>query len=103
MPYIKKEYDNDLEKYENDYGDIIYYIKDTNIKHNLYGPAIIRKNGYKEYWIENKRHRLDGPAVIYPDGREQYWINDKHLSKEEFELHPERLKFLGKGHLVCLV
>ena len=102
MPYIKKEYDNDLEKYENDYGDIIYYIKDTNIKHNPYGPAYIDKNGYKEYWIENKLHRLDGPARIWITGTELYYINHKYLTKEEFYSHPDILKYLGKEHLICL-
>ena len=101
MPYLKSEYD-DLDKYESDYGDIIYYEKDTIIVHNPYGPAIIYQNGKKDYWIENKLHRLDGPAIIWPDGYTEYWINHKNLTKEEFEIHPERLKFLGKEHLSCL-
>ena len=103
MYYIKlqSEYE-DLDEYKNNYEDIIYYKKDTNIRHNLYGPAIIYKNGTKIYIIENKRHRLDGPAVIYANGKEEYYINDEYLSKQQFKLHPERLKFLGKEHLVCL-
>ena len=99
---IQSEYD-DLDKYKNDYEDIYYYKKDTHIYHNSYGAAFIRKNGDKEYYINGKCHRLDGPAVICSDGYEEYWINDKYLSKEKFEIHPERLKFLGKEHLICLV
>ena len=98
---IKSEYE-DLDKYQDNIGNIFYLKKDTSINHNPYGPAIIYKDGAKYYFIENKCHRLDGPAVIWPDGEEEYWINDKYLTKEEFETHPERLKFLGKEHLICL-
>ena len=103
MSFIKlqSEY-KDLDKHQYINGDIMYYKKETNIYHNPYGPAIIYKNGTKIYIIENKWHRLDGPAIIYSDGEERYYINSEWLTKEEFEIHPERLKFLGKGHLVCL-
>ena len=102
MPKIKldSEYD-DLDKY-NDNGMIIYLKKDTHIWHNPYGPAHMYEDRYKAYYIENKCHRLDGPAVIWSDGEEQYWINNEELTKEEFEKHPERLKYLGKEHLACL-
>ena len=102
MSKVKSEYD-DLDKYENSLETIYYYKKNTNILHNPYGPAIIYKHGYKQYLIENKIHRLDGPAVIWPSGENQYWINNKFLTKEQFEVHPERLKFLGKAYLICFV
>ena len=102
---IQSEY-NDLDKYKFDIKhstEIVFYTKkDTEIVHNPYGAAVINKYGYKEYWINNKLHRLDGPARIWPNGVEAYYINDKQLSKEEFEYHPERLKFLNKEHLICL-
>ena len=97
---IKSEY-KDLDKYDNN-GSIYYFKKETGAWHNPYGPAIIYKHGYKQYIIENKLHRLDGPAIILLHGRGEYYINDKKLSKEEFELHPERLKFIGKEYLTCL-
>ena len=98
---LQSEYD-DLDKYQFNDQRIIYYKKDTNIYHNPYGPAIIDNNGYKAYYINDKLHRLDGPARIYPYGEEEYHINDEELTKEEFERHPERLKFLGKDYLICL-
>ena len=103
MSYVElqSEYD-DLDKYEYYDGDIVYLKKGTGMYHNPYGPAVVSKNGHKEYWINDKCHRLDGPAIIYSDGYEEYYINDKELTKEEFEVHPERLKFLGKEHLICL-
>ena len=96
---VQSEYP-DLDKYQYSNGIIYYFKKDTSIVHNPYGSAIIHSDGRKYYFIENKCHRLEGPAVIYEDGEEQYWINGKYLNKEEFEVHPERLKFLDKEHLV---
>ena len=98
---LQSEY-NDLDKYQFDDERIVYYKKNTNMYHNPHGPAIIDKDGYKAYCIENKFHRLDGPARIWPSGYEEYWINSIALTKEEFEIHPERLKFIGKEHLICL-
>ena len=98
---VKSEY-NDLDKYKYYDGDIVYFKKDTDIYHNPYGPAVVSEDGHKEYWINDNLHRLDGPAVIYVNGEEEYWINDKLLTKEKFELHPERLKFLDKEYLLCL-
>ena len=98
---LQSEY-SDLDKYKFDDKDIIYYKKGTSIFHNPYGPAFITKNGAEQYWIEDKLHRLDGPAIIWPDGYTEYCINGEYLSKEQFEMHPERLKFLGKDYLLCL-
>ena len=102
MSYLVSEYD-DLDKCTNDSGDIVYYKKNTTIWHNPYGPTIICKDGYIAYLIDGKWHRLDGPSRIYPDGKELYYINGESLTKEEFEIHPERLKYLGKDHLKCLI
>jgi len=102
MSYLVSEYD-DLDKCTNDFGDIVYYKKNTTIWHNPYGPTIICKDGYIAYIINDKWHRLDGPARIWSGGYEEYWINHKFLKKEEFEAHPERLKYLGKEYLICLL
>ena len=102
MPKIKSE-SIDLDKYKNIYNDIWYCKKGTKVVHNPYGPAVIWKDGYKEYHIEGKYHRLDGPARIWPNGEEKYYINDELLTKEQFEIHPDRLKYLNKEHLICLI
>ena len=102
MPYIKLQSEYlDLDKYDNN-GSIVYYKKGTGIVHNPYSPALILKDGTLYYCIEHKYHRLDGPAIIWPNNKEEYWINDEYLTKEKFETHPERLKFIGKEHLACL-
>jgi len=100
--YIESEY-SDLDKYEYINGDILYYKKYTQLVHNPYGPAIIWKDGSKFYYLNNKSHRLDGPAKIWHYDYEEYYINDEKLSKKEFEIHPERLKYLGKEYLICLI
>ena len=103
MSWIKtqSEYD-ELDKYEDHYKTIVYYKKNTDILHNPYGAALIYSDGAKIYYINNKLHRLDGPAKIYSNCNVEYYINDMILTKEEFEGHPERLKYLGKEHLICL-
>jgi len=104
MSWVKLESEyNNLDKYEFDGGNIYYVKKGTNILHNPYGPAVINTNGYKEYWIEGKLHRLDGPARIWNNFKQEYWINGKYLTKEEFEYHPDRLKFLKKEHLISIL
>ena len=99
---LQSEYE-DLDKYKDKYDIIFYYKKNTDIYHNPYGPALITPNGYESYYIENLWHRLDGPARIWPNGAESYYINGEYLSKEEFEYHPDRLKFLKKEHLICIL
>ena len=100
MPKVQSEYP-DLDKYQKEF-EIRYFKKDTKIYHNPYGPAYIDKDGYIAYIINGKWHRLDGPARIWLNVEERYYINGEKLSKEEFELHPERLKYLGKEYLICL-
>ena len=103
MSWIKlqSEY-SDLDKYKNS-GNIFYFKKDTKILHNPYGPSALYSYGSKAYYINDEYHRLDGPAIMRTDGIEFYFINNIELTKEEFEMHPERLKYLGKEHLICLL
>ena len=103
MSWIKLDSEHDeLDKYDF-YGDIFYYKKNTKIIHNEHGPAVLFKNGYIGYIIENKWHRLDGPARIWPSALEEYYIDGEKLNKEEFEMNHKRLKFLGKEYLICLM
>jgi len=78
MSKVGSEYE-DLDKYQYSSGNIYYYKKCTYIRHNPYGPA-----------------------VIFSDSNIVYFINNEFLTKEKFEVHPERLKFLGKEYLICL-
>jgi hypothetical protein len=45
--------------------------------HNINGPAIIRKNNYKEWYYLGKLHRKDGPAVEGVNGHYEWYKNGK--------------------------
>ena len=85
MSKIKSEYP-DLDKYLNEF-EIRYLKKDTSILHNPYGPAIIGRKTYKEYYINGKLHRLDGPARIWANGDVEYYINNTFAGSSKKELY----------------
>ena len=93
MKKLQSEYP-DLDKYQYSSGDIFYYKKNTKIKHNPYGPAVISSDGYLAYFIDDEYHRLDGPARIYANGDVEYWINYSYIgdSKQEFYNNIKNLK-----------
>ncbi|MEI8270104.1 MAG: hypothetical protein WCG45_01930 [bacterium] len=47
--------------------------------HRPEGPAVEYDNGDVEYWIQGRKHRDNGPAVIY--GNKQYWFVDGEFQK----------------------
>lgn len=53
--------------------------------HRLDGPAIIAKNGRKEWYINGKLHREDGPAKEYRDGHKEWYLNGNPLTKYQFD------------------
>lgn len=71
------------------------------------GPAVVRKDGTREWWHNGLQHRDDGPAVEYPDGRCEWWLNDRRFMLTEAESHaflaldPDRcrlaLRFVADG------
>jgi hypothetical protein len=44
----------------------------------------ILSDGTIEYRLNGKLHNENGPAVIKPDGTKEYWINNRKVSKEIF-------------------
>ena len=47
-------------------------------------PSGTRYPDGTEYWHkEDKLHREDGPAIIRPDGTKEYWLNGKRVRKED--------------------
>jgi len=48
-----------------------------NKLHRTDGPAVIKKDGYKSWWINGKKHREDGPAIERPDGTKFWYIEGK--------------------------
>jgi hypothetical protein len=45
--------------------------------HRTDGPAIEWANGSKDWYLNNKRHRTDGPAVENADGYKAWYLNDQ--------------------------
>jgi hypothetical protein len=67
------------------------YFRD-GCKHRPNGPAVIQKDGTKEYFIKGVRHRSGSkPAVIYPDGRLEYWEEGKLIRSDKVEPHEANL------------
>lgn len=50
---------------------------ENNKCHRLDGPAVIRADGSKEWWVNGMLHRTDGPAVIWADGYEEWWVKGR--------------------------
>ncbi len=45
--------------------------------HRVHGPAVIRADGYKSWWLNGRLHRTTGPAVIWADGDKMWYQNDR--------------------------
>ena len=56
----------------------IYHYDEQQRLHCETGPAMIRPDGHKEWYIHGKRHRIDGPAVEYANGDQHWCVNGKH-------------------------
>jgi len=65
-------------------GNVQVYIKDGQ-KHRENGPAEIRPDGYKAWFVDGLRHRENGPAVVYPDNTMEYWEKGKLLRRESVD------------------
>jgi hypothetical protein len=57
-----------------EYGNLMYHNKYNELHHEG-GPAIVWKNGTKEWYINGKHHRIDGPAIKNADGEEKWYQN----------------------------
>lgn len=52
------------------------------VLHNPKGPAVVKDNGEKRWYIMGKLHREDGPAVINSNG--QYWFQNDVYHRDGF-------------------
>ena len=57
-------------------GNTMYY-KDAAMKvlHREDGPAVVRADGTKEWYLNGKLHREDGPAVESSSGSKEWYLN----------------------------
>jgi hypothetical protein len=91
-----------VKRYKFEYDNRVEYHDKNRQLHRDGGPAVVRTNGTKEYWVHGKLHRTDGPAieyesggkiyiergkrhrkggpaVVYADGRKEYWEHGKRI------------------------
>jgi hypothetical protein len=52
-----------------------YWCNDNGELHRTDGPAIERKDGQLEWWVNGELHRTDGPAMELRDGSKMWWVN----------------------------
>lgn len=64
-------------------GTTFYFKKGTDILHREDGPAVIWKDGSKEWRINGKLHREDGPAIEFADGSTLWWLNGEKVPEEK--------------------
>ena len=50
------------------------------------GPAVIRADGTKEWYLNGEWHRDDGPAIEYVKGGSGWFIYDIPYDHEDFDL-----------------
>ncbi|RTK95484.1 MAG: hypothetical protein EKK64_06585 [Neisseriaceae bacterium] len=77
------------------------YWKNGKIHRDNNLPAVIYKDGSKEWYCKGKRHRENGPAVVYSNGNKEYWINGKRhrIDGPAIENHEFKAWFFdGKIH-----
>lgn len=73
-----------------------------NKLHRTDGPAVIKKDGYKSWWIHGKKHREDGPAIERPDGTKFWYIEGKTHREDgpAIEWNDGRKEWRLKGKLL---
>ena len=54
-----------------------------NMLHRVDGPAIERRNGDKEWWVNGRLHRLDGPAIERADGSKAWYLDGNPYTEAE--------------------
>jgi hypothetical protein len=47
--------------------------------HRTDGPAVVRADGTREWYLNGKRHRTDGPAVVYANGYQEWWVDGEFI------------------------
>ena len=56
------------------------HVNDQSQVHRDDGPAIVRADGRKDWFVNGLRHRLDGPAIDYGHGRKEWFIDGTLVS-----------------------
>ena len=68
------------------------YYNDAGQLHRVDGPAVVWRDGGKEWYQNGLRHREDGPAVVWKSGHTEWWLNGKKYTEQKYRT---QLKTLG--------
>ncbi|HEV56772.1 MAG TPA: hypothetical protein ENN87_04655 [Phycisphaerales bacterium] len=63
-------------------GYLRLYVDDQGQLHRTDGPAIVRRDGGREWYRKGHRHRDDGPAIEWADGRRE-WFRHGVLHRDD--------------------
>lgn len=70
-----------LRKVVDSSGNILYFNNDNQL-HRVHGPAVINCVG-TEYWCcYGIKHRIGGPAVMWRNGNKEWWENGRYIRRE---------------------
>jgi len=61
---------------------MIKFIPTINCNISEYAGIIEYEDGSRTYLLGGKRHREDGPAIIRKDGRKEWFLNDNNITEE---------------------
>lgn len=72
-----------------------YWFDEDGMYHRTDGPASVRRDGTKMWYVHGIQHRLDGPAVLFSDQEmdlNEWWFEGKRISRFCIQsLIPDRL------------
>lgn len=71
---IRKAYPQESRHLTQANGDRVWMMNNGKL-HRLNGPAVIKPDGTREWWVNGNLHREDGAAVIKPDGTKEWWVD----------------------------
>ena len=103
---IKDKYGNDRELYCSTYEDYKCYHYSTELVNDVWHniddlPCYYDKSGHKSWFEHDRKHRLNGPAVQRKDGSLEWYIDGEFLgaseegyTQEKFAQYKKLLSFL---------
>lgn len=59
-----------------------FWLNSNGDLHREDGPAVIKTNGIKEWWVNGERHREDGPAFEDFHGN-YFWYQNRELHRTD--------------------
>ena len=81
------------EPFEDKYGNVRWF-NERGVMHRTDGPAVVKPNGTKKWFIDGMLHRMDGPAVEYANGM-RLWFIANNAYDDVYDWAEAALKWQG--------